>query len=86
MNIKDKIAVIGAGVSGLYMTHLLLKKGYSVELFEAHSEIGGRIKSGEFNGQQIDLGAQWLHQIDGKENLLTQILKERQRRISFRAF
>lgn len=76
MNIKDKIAVIGAGVSGLYMTHLLLKKGYSVELFEAHSEIGGRIKNGEFNGQQIDLGAQWLHQIDGKENLLTQILKE----------
>lgn len=71
----DKIAIIGGGVAGLYMMKLLLARGYDVTLFEAQPRLGGRVKGGVFKGQQIDLGAQWLHHVNGEENRLTQLLK-----------
>lgn len=73
---KDKIAIVGGGVSGLYMMKLLFAKGYDVTLFEAQNRLGGRIKGGDFQGQPVDLGAQWLHHVNGEENSLTQLLKE----------
>jgi monoamine oxidase len=72
---RDKIAIIGGGIAGLYMMKLLLAKGYEVTLFEAQHRLGGRIKGGEFKGQHIDLGAQWLHHVNGEENALTKVLK-----------
>ncbi len=42
MNKKNpKIAVIGAGASGLSAAYYLTKSGYSVDVFESSSEIGG---------------------------------------------
>jgi phytoene desaturase len=40
-----KAAVIGAGISGLYTCLLLEKHGYTVDLFEKSSTIGGRMAS-----------------------------------------
>ena len=73
----NNIAIIGAGVSGLMMAKLLLEKGYKVVLFEASNTIGGRVKGSFFQNIPIDLGGQWLHQIEGEENTLTQILQEK---------
>lgn len=40
---QGKIAVVGAGISGLTAAWELAKKGYSVVIFEAASAIGGRL-------------------------------------------
>ena len=53
---SDKIAVIGAGISGLYCSYLLEKKGYEVDLFEKSSKIGGRMASLEKSGFILDRG------------------------------
>ena len=44
---SERIAVIGAGISGLYCSYLLEEKGYEVDLFEKSSKIGGRMASVE---------------------------------------
>lgn len=40
--IKKKIAVVGAGMAGLSASTVLAKRGHSVTLFEANSQIGGQ--------------------------------------------
>ncbi|OGX78778.1 hypothetical protein A6395_10580 [Exiguobacterium sp. SH31] len=52
---SKSIAIIGAGVSGLYAASLLIEKGYDVTVFEARDRIGGRVLSQ--NG--FDLGPTW---------------------------
>ncbi len=42
----ERIAVIGAGVSGLTVAHDLVKTGYKVTVFEANSEPGGMLTVG----------------------------------------
>ena len=36
-----RIGVIGAGISGLSVAHLLSQKGYVVDIFEKESRLGG---------------------------------------------
>lgn len=55
-SMKDRIAVIGAGISGLYCSYLLEKKGYEVDLFEKSSKIGGRMATTEKSGFILDRG------------------------------
>jgi formate dehydrogenase (NADP+) beta subunit len=42
----EKVAVIGAGVSGLTVAHDLVKVGYKVTVFESESEPGGMLTAG----------------------------------------
>jgi formate dehydrogenase beta subunit len=42
----ERIAVVGAGVSGLTVAHDLVKVGYKVTVFEASSEPGGMLTAG----------------------------------------
>nr|WP_214742964.1 FAD-dependent oxidoreductase [Exiguobacterium sp. s48] len=49
------IAIIGAGVSGLYAALQLQQKGYDVTVFEARDRVGGRI----FTKDGYDLGPTW---------------------------
>ena len=53
---SEKIAVIGAGISGLYCSYLLEEKGFQVELFEKSAKIGGRMASTEKSGFILDRG------------------------------
>lgn len=39
------IAIVGGGISGMYISWLLLQKGYKVSLFEQGSQLGGRIQT-----------------------------------------
>ena len=69
---SDKIIVIGAGAAGLTAAHLLNQKGIAVEVLEASSIYGGRMKrTTEFTDFPIPTGAEWLHT---KKNVLDQIV------------
>jgi monoamine oxidase len=50
----EKIAIIGAGVSGLTIGNLLLEKGYDITIFEASTQSGGRLKEAFVKGHAID--------------------------------
>ena len=52
---KQQIAIVGAGVSGLYAASELHQKGYDVTVFEARDRVGGRI----FTKGGFDLGPTW---------------------------
>ena len=51
-----KIAIIGAGLAGLYCGKILLQHGYDVEVFEKSDRIGGRMKTDELDGYLLDHG------------------------------
>jgi hypothetical protein len=42
---KPLVAIVGGGISGLYIANRLLDMGYQITLFEKSSHLGGRIKS-----------------------------------------
>lgn len=58
MTKSAEVVVIGAGLAGLSAARGLVKAGLSVELIEASSEIGGRIRTENFDGFQLDHGFQ----------------------------
>ncbi|WP_265497975.1 flavin monoamine oxidase family protein [Providencia rustigianii] len=59
------IIVIGAGISGLSATNQLQSQGKKVIILEARDRLGGRIHTHEIAGQFYDLGASWIHGING---------------------
>lgn len=52
-----RVAVVGAGVSGLTAAYRLQQAGWTVQVFESDSEVGGRVKTIERAGYLIDTGA-----------------------------
>lgn len=58
-----QIAIIGAGISGLYLATRLQELGHNVTIYEARDRIGGRIETIDFDlaGQAyaFDLGPTW---------------------------
>ncbi len=56
-----RVAIIGAGISGLTAGHYLRKEGFkNVTIFEKEAEIGGKVLSKNFEGSIYDLGAVWV--------------------------
>lgn len=55
-----KIAIVGAGVSGLIAAQVLESQGYSTTIYEASDRAGGRVKTDVLNGYQLDHGFQVL--------------------------
>ncbi|PWN41215.1 hypothetical protein IE81DRAFT_331096 [Ceraceosorus guamensis] len=70
---KPKLAIAGAGVSGLYAGILMQRAGWDVDIFEASARVGGRIQTHRFNDEQdnwFEVGAMRIpqspaHQIVG---------------------
>ncbi len=56
---NKKIAVIGAGFSGLSAASYLSKFGYEVTLFEKHDAPGGRARQYKDKGFTFDMGPTW---------------------------
>lgn len=73
MNKKDKVVIIGGGLSGLALAFLLEKnKNVKTTLLEASSRLGGRIHTIKGKkGTPLELGATWF--ADKHENLSTLI-------------
>jgi len=57
--------VVGAGVSGLSAARVLAGAGQRVVVLEARGRIGGRLHTERVDGRVTDLGASWIHGIDG---------------------
>ncbi|OWM83157.1 probable polyamine oxidase 5 [Punica granatum] len=67
---KPRIVIIGAGMAGLTAANKLYVGGGSRDLFElvvveGGPRIGGRIKTSEFGGDRVEMGATWIHGIGG---------------------
>lgn len=57
---KQRIVIIGGGLSGLTLAYLLEKKNYEITLIEASPRLGGRIQTAVGNlGTPLELGATW---------------------------
>lgn len=57
----SRVAIIGAGMSGLTAAQALSHKGVGVTVFEARNRIGGRLWTDRSLGVPVDLGASWIH-------------------------
>ncbi|KAJ6430245.1 hypothetical protein OIU84_021619 [Salix udensis] len=51
-----KVAVVGAGISGLVSAYVLAKAGVEVVLYEKDDYLGGHAKTVTFDGVDLDLG------------------------------
>ncbi|MFW5660873.1 MAG: FAD-dependent oxidoreductase, partial [Oceanicaulis sp.] len=59
------VAVIGAGAAGLAAAQALSGAGRAVTVLEARDRIGGRVHTDRSLGVPLDLGASWIHGLDG---------------------
>ncbi len=56
---KQRVAIIGAGVGGLATANLLAASGYEVDVYEAHDMPGGRASVLHQDGFRFDTGPSW---------------------------
>ena len=54
------VVVIGGGIAGLGAAYELQKLGHDVQVLERQAEVGGRMRSREWGGAWIDLGAEFI--------------------------
>ncbi len=66
-----KVLIIGAGLGGLALAARLAKQGYSVDVYEKNSRIGGRAAWKKKKGYTIDLGPTFLLMPGEFEELFT---------------
>lgn len=61
-----RVVVIGAGVAGLAAARRLRERGVeSVVVLEARTRVGGRVHTERRDGVAYDMGASWIHGLDG---------------------
>jgi len=68
------VLVVGAGVAGLAAAQELQRAGAEVIVLEARDRIGGRTTTLVREGFALDLGASWIHGVDG--NPLTELVED----------
>ncbi|XP_043554065.1 peroxisomal N(1)-acetyl-spermine/spermidine oxidase-like isoform X2 [Chiloscyllium plagiosum] len=75
-NKTQKIVIVGAGISGVGAARKLLKQGLTdVQIIEASSQPGGRIRGSLFGKSVVPEGAQYIHGASMK-NPIFQLAKE----------
>lgn len=66
---NTKVIILGGGVAGIAAAKQLTEHGiYDFLIIEGESRVGGRMKETELNGTVIELGANWLANINSSEN------------------
>ncbi|MBN3512086.1 flavin monoamine oxidase family protein [Mycolicibacterium nivoides] len=65
--------VVGAGIAGVTAANLLSQAGQRVVVVEARDRVGGRLWTDRSAGFCVDLGASWIHGVDG--NPLTDLVE-----------
>lgn len=65
-SVDGRVVVIGAGAAGLAAAEELHAASYDVVVLEARDRIGGRLHTDTSTfGVPLDLGASWIHGVDG---------------------
>jgi len=72
INTDKTVLVIGAGVSGLAAAKYLSSRNVTVNVIEAQSKVGGRLKTNRSLDIAFDEGASWIHGPDG--NPITELI------------
>ena len=72
------VAIIGAGLSGLYAANYLAKKGYAVEVFEKNTMPGGRSQVFVESGFKFDMGPSWYWMPEIIDDLFEEIGENRE--------
>ncbi|MFN3255586.1 MAG: FAD-dependent oxidoreductase [Ilumatobacter sp.] len=67
----ERVVVIGAGAAGLAAARDLADSGFEVTIVEGRDRIGGRVHTDTSLGVAVDVGASWIHGVDG--NPLTEL-------------
>ncbi|MBD2578888.1 FAD-dependent oxidoreductase [Oscillatoria sp. FACHB-1406] len=68
------VLVVGAGIAGLAAAKRLREEGLRVIVLEGRDRVGGRIHTDRSLGIPLDLGAAWIHGIEG--NPLVKLARE----------
>ena len=68
-----KIAIIGAGIAGLTIGHILQSEGMEVELFDKGRSVGGRMSSRRTDWGYLDHGCQY---VTVKDSLFADFLSQ----------
>jgi oxygen-dependent protoporphyrinogen oxidase len=68
-----KVVVVGAGIAGLGAAYKLQKAGVEVTVLESTPHVGGRMRSMEWNGAWIDLGAEFIATPGFEESLFEEL-------------
>lgn len=58
---SQRTVVVGAGVTGLVAAHTLAAAGVEVTVLEASDHTGGQIRTVDFAGHPVDVGAEAIH-------------------------
>ncbi len=69
-----RVAVVGAGAAGLSCAGELERLGLEPMVLEASDRVGGRVREADLDGSPVELGASWIHGVDG--NPLTELAGE----------
>jgi monoamine oxidase len=59
------VVVVGAGIAGLGAARALVEWGHRAIVLDARDRVGGRIHTSTIDAQPVDLGASWIHGVDG---------------------
>ncbi|WP_162428853.1 protoporphyrinogen oxidase [Pontibacter pudoricolor] len=73
-----RVAIIGAGISGLALAYYLQKLGVPYDLFEASENVGGNIKTVKESGYLLELGPNSLQVTPELKTLLQELKLERE--------
>lgn len=60
-----RVLVVGAGMAGLTVARVLHDAGVEVTVLEAKDRLGGRTWTTEVGAATVDLGAAWMHGVEG---------------------
>ncbi|KAH7301580.1 hypothetical protein KP509_23G033200 [Ceratopteris richardii] len=65
---RPRVIIVGGGMAGLSAAHHLTAVApgkFNLILLEANNRLGGRICSSSIHGEVIEMGATWIHGIEG---------------------
>ncbi|MHC2991212.1 protoporphyrinogen oxidase [Pontibacter sp. HJ8] len=71
-----RVAIIGAGISGLALAYYLQKRGIAYDLFEAGSQVGGNLQTLHKKGYLLELGPTTLQMSEELLELITELKLE----------